>query len=568
MKEWNWKIAGQAGEGVMAVSKMVAKLAKRHGLSAFNYLEYPSLIKGGHQTGQVSFAKQPIYSQRRHLDLLITFGKAAFKEHQQELTKDSVVVYNQNAGELTPEELLGFTGKVVSLPLNEFSRATTKSKLATNMVAFGVTTAAFGFDQQAGLQLVAEEFADKGEAIITMDQAAFQLGYDEFLKVEKPLANFTVSQQDDQVLLTGNEAIGLGALASGIQYYSAYPMTPASALLHFLAAQQKKYPLIVKHVEDEISAINQALGASFAGVRAMTGSSGGGFALMVEGLSLAGVMELPLVILYGQRPGPATGLPTWTSQADLQFVLRAGHGEFQRVVLTPGTAADHYQATRLAFDLAEKYHIPVFILSDKYILESHQTMVAPPVETKVERLGLATAEELPADDSFRRYAMSDSGVSPRSIPGQQHGFYVSNSYEHDHFGFATEESQMTIDQTKKRAKKYDGLVKELPQPVLIGKQKAATTFVCWGSTVNVLQDVVAKTDQANVIYLPAVWPFPREGFEALAKQAKRLVMVEGNSTGQAEQLIRQETGIEMAAYLRRYDGRPFYVEDILAWLEQ
>lgn len=565
MKEWNWKIAGQAGEGVMAVSKMVAKLAKRHGLFAFNYLEYPSLIKGGHQTGQVSFSEQPLYSQRRILDLLIAFGKAAFKEHQLELSDASIVIYNQNAGELTSEDLAGFSGKVVSLPLNEFSRTTTKSKLATNMVAFGVTTAALGFDQQEGLELVAEEFADKGEEIIAMDQAAFQLGFDEFLKVEKPLTKFD-KKPDQQILATGNEATGLGALAGGIQYYSAYPMTPASALLHFLAAQQKKYPLVVKHVEDEISAINQALGASFAGVRAMTGTSGGGFALMVEGLSLSGITELPVVILYGQRPGPATGLPTWTSQADLQFVLRAGHGEFQRVVLTPGTAEDHYHYSKLAFDLAEKYQIPVFILSDKYILESHQTMPTPPTDTKVEKLSFA--QDLPEDGSFRRYAMSETGVSPRSIPGQKNGLYVTNSYEHDHFGFATEDSQMTIDQIKKRAKKYDGLAKELPQPVLVGQETAETTFVCWGSTVNVMKDLVNKTNKANAIYLPAVWPFPKDGFEKLATKAKRLVMVEGNSTGQAEQLIRQETGITMDAYLRRYDGRPFYVEDILAWLEK
>jgi len=568
MKEWNWKIAGQAGEGVMVVSKLVAKLVKRHGLYAFNYLEYPSLIKGGHQTGQVSFSEQPIFSQRRYLDLLVAFGKAAFKEHQSELTKDSIVIYNQNAGELTVDDLLGFSGKVISLPLNEFSRLTTKTKLATNMVAFGVTVAALGLDKQESLKLVAEEFADKGDEIIKMNYDALTMGYDELLKQLQPLAEFKIGKADEQILVTGNEALGLGAIAGGVQYYSAYPMTPASGALHYLAAQQVNYPLVVKHVEDEIAAINQAIGASYAGVRAMTGSAGGGFALMVEGLSLTGVMELPLVILYGQRPGPATGLPTWTSQADLQFVLRAGHGEFQRAVLTPGTAEEHYLYTKLAFDLAEKYQIPVFILSDKYILESHQTMLTPPVETQVERLGFAKDEDLPVDKSFRRYAMSETGVSPRTVPGQPNGLYVSNSYEHDHFGFATEESQMTIDQTKKRAQKYESLSKELPQPVLFGNEQAEITFVSWGSTINVLRDVVAKTDKANVIHLPSVWPFPREGFTKLAKKAKKLVMVEGNSTGQAEQLIRQETGLQMASFLRRYDGRPFYVEDILAWLEK
>jgi 2-oxoglutarate ferredoxin oxidoreductase subunit alpha len=567
MKEWNWKIAGQAGEGVMVVSKMVAKLAKRHGLYAFNYLEYPSLIKGGHQTGQVSFSEQPIFSQRRYLDLLIAFSKAAFKEHQEELTKDSIVVYNQNAGELTKEELMGFEGKVISLPLNEFARATTKTKLATNMVSFGITTAAFGFDQQEGLALITAEFADKNEEIAKINHAAFMMGYEEFLKLEKPLAGFE-KNEDKQVLMTGNEAVGLGAIAGGIQYYSAYPMTPASAAMHFLAAQQKNYPLVVKHVEDEIAAINQAIGASYAGVRSMTGTAGGGFALMVEGLSLAGVTETALVILYGQRPGPATGLPTWTSQADLQFVLSAGHGEFQRIVLTPGTIEEHYQYTKLAFDLAEKYQIPVFILSDKLALESHQTFNEPAVENEIGKYSFVEDSQLPTDGSYRRYALTENGISPRSVPGQPNGLQVTNSYEHDEFGFATEDSKMAINQTKKRAKKYEGIIKDIPQPVLLGKEKADVTFVCWGSTVNVLKDVVAKTDKANVIHLPTVWPFPKETFTKLAGNAKRLVMVEGNSIGQAEQLIRQETGIVMHDYLRRYDGRPFYVEDILAWLEK
>lgn len=566
MSEWNWKIAGQAGEGVMVVSKMVAKLAKRHGLFAFNYLEYPSLIKGGHQTGQVSFSEQPIFSQRKHLSLLIAFGKAAFKEHQDELTKESVVVYNQNAGELTQEDLIGFTGKVIQLPLNEFSRTAAKTKLATNMVAFGVTTAAFGFDQQEGLNLISVEFADKGEEIIKMNHTAFMLGYEEFLKVEKPLSKFD-KKEDKQVLMTGNEAVGLGALAGGIQYYSAYPMTPASAAMHFLAAQQKNFPLVVKHVEDEIAAINQAIGASYAGVRAMTGSAGGGFALMVEGLSLAGVTEVPLVILYGQRPGPATGLPTWTSQADLQFVLRAGHGEFQRVVFTPGTIEEHYQATKLAFDLAEKYQIPVFVLSDKFALESHQTFTEPETMSSVSKHSMVEGE-LPADKSYRRYKLTEDGISPRSIPGQPNGLQITNSYEHDEFGFATEDAQMTKEQTKKRARKYEGILKEIPEPILLGNEKAETTFVCWGSTINVLKDVVAKTDKANVIHIPTIWPFPKMAFVELVKKAKRLVMVEGNSTGQAEQLIGQETGVRMDDYLRRYDGRPFYVEDILDWLEQ
>lgn len=582
-KNWNWKIAGQAGEGVMVASKLVAKLAKRHGLSAFNYLEYPSLIKGGHQTGQVSFSKEPIFSQIRSIDVLIAFGQASFTEHAEEITEKTLIIYNSNAGELNEDLVKQCKGKIISLPLNEFARKTAKTKLATNMVAFGVTVAVFGFDKQEALSMVEEEFSSKGEEIVKKNHSAFTAGFEAFLEQESTIStpghllslcdsphSFSVDNKDNQVLMTGNEAVGLGAIAGGLQYYSAYPMTPASAAMHFLADQQKNYPLVVKHVEDEIAAINQALGASYAGVRSMTGTAGGGFALMVEGLSLSGVTELPVVILYGQRPGPATGLPTWTSQADLQFVLRAGHGEFQRIVLAPGTVEEHYLFTKQALDLAEKYQVPVFIISDKYALESHQTFVKPEETIKAKKLSFVDDKELREDNSFRRYSLenTENGVSLRSVPGQEHGLYISNSYEHDPFGYATEDADLTIKQTDKRAKKYDGILEEIPKPVLLGKKDADITFVCWGSTVNVLKDVVSQTDKANVIYLPCVWPFPVAEFTELAKKTKSLVMVEGNSTGQAEQLIRQETGITMDDNLRRYDGRPFYAEDILNWLEQ
>jgi 2-oxoglutarate/2-oxoacid ferredoxin oxidoreductase subunit alpha len=569
-KNWNWKIAGQAGEGVMVASKMVAKLAKRHGLSAFNYLEYPSLIKGGHQTGQVCFSKEPIFSQIRSLDILIAFGQASFTEHAEEITEKTLVIYNSNAGELNEDLVKQCKGKIINLPLNEFARKTAKTKLATNMVAFGITVAAFGFDQQAALSMVEEEFSSKGEEIVKKNHLAFTAGFEAFLEQESPISSFSVDSKDNQVLMTGNEAVGLGAVAGGLQYYSAYPMTPASAAMHFLADQQKNYPLVVKHVEDEIAAINQALGASYAGVRSMTGTAGGGFALMVEGLSLSGVTELPVVILYGQRPGPATGLPTWTSQADLQFVLRAGHGEFQRIVLSPGTIEEHYLFTKQAFDLAEKYQVPVFIISDKYALESHQTFTKPEETAEVGKLSFVEEKDLKSDNSFRRYSLTNTkdGVSLRSVPGQEHGLYISNSYEHDAFGYATEDATLTIKQTDKRASKYNGILEEIPKPILLGKKDADVTFICWGSTVNVLKDVVSQTDKANVIHLPCVWPFPVKEFTELAKKAKSLVMVEGNATGQAEQLIRQETGITMNDNLRRYDGRPFYAEDIIDWLEQ
>ena len=569
---FNWKIGGKAGEGVMTTAKTLARACQRHGFEVFNYYEYPSLIKGGHQTGQVYADSQQATCQKRKLDLLIALDENSIKLHLSEIGPGTIVIAEPSIDKYSFESYEKTGATFIEVPLTNIAREKTGTSIAANTVALGVSAYFLNLNSQIFLDLLKEEFAGKGDEVVSKNQAAFNAGFEAAQKLGQPTKK-TTKTNSNTILLTGNEAVGLGAIAAGIQYYAAYPMTPASALLHFLAAQQDKYPLIVKHTEDEISAINQALGASFAGVRAMTGTSGGGFALMVEGLSLAGMTELPLVILYAMRPGPATGLPTWTSQADLQFVLRAGHGEFQRIVLTPGSVQEHFELTQKAFYLAEKYHIPVFILSDKYILESHQTMPTPNSIFENQRYGLANEDDLLRDNSYLRYKINTpNSVSPRSLPGQPHGLYVANSYEHDEFGFATEEIDMTVKQVNKRALKIAEIKNEIPQPYIIGPENADVTFVSWGSTINVLHELIRhpttnyQLPTTNSIHFPCVWPFPKNSFESLAKKAHKLIIIEGNHDGQLEQLISQETDIKFEHRLRKFDGRPFYAEDILEFI--
>ena len=566
----NWKIAGQAGEGVMVISKMMAKICKRHGLQAFNYLEYPSLIKGGHQTGQVFASSKQASCQKKDLDILVTFNKNGFKEHQDEITSKTLIIYNSDAGPLDKKEYSHLTKNIVEIPFRSLTKEKTGSFNAANIAVLGASAYFLGFNLKIVRKIIRDEFAGKGEKIIKDDLLAFKAGFAFAKKLGQPLKQ-TPQVEDDQILLTGNEAVGLAAIAAGVQFYSAYPMTPATALLHYLASQQENYPLIVKHSEDEIGAINHALGASFAGVRAMNGSSGGGFALMAESVSFASMAEIPLVILEAQRKGPATGLPTWTEQADLSFVLTAGHGDLQRVVFTPGTVAEHFELTIKAFYLAEKYQIPVFILSDKFILESHQTMTQPELKHNHPRQNMI--KSAPKDSSFRRYKATKTGVSPRSIPGQKYGLQLTNSYEHDEFGFGTEEITPTIAQVDKRTRKMDSIAKEIAQPYLVGPKEAETTFVCWGSTINVVSQLIhqqslSKKKTVNAIHLPTMWPFPKKEFTRLAKLAKKLVMVEGNQSGQGERLISQETEVVFTDRIHRYDGRPFYAEDLQSWLEK
>lgn len=571
----NWKITAKAGDGVMLSSSLFAKLCKRHGMQAFNYYEYPSLIKGGLQSGQVYASYEAATCQRRHPDLLLLFHESLLPAAMPELTAESVVILNTQS--FDPQKYPDLKAKVVPMNLSKISREQTGSLLATNMVALGVSATLFGMELRTLGEVINDEFAKKKTVLaanLKAVEAACQLTKEMIEQGQLQLLGNFEQKSDEQILLSGNEAVGLGALAAGLQFYAAYPMTPASALLHYLAEQQSHYPLVVKHVEDEIAAINQALGASFTGVRAMTGSSGGGFALMVEALSFAGIAEIPLVILEGTRQGPATGLPTWTSQGDLNFVLGAGHGDFLRVILSPSDVAEHFALTKLAFDLAEKFQLPVFVLSDKQILESQMTMPKPEVAQHNQRQQILADGQLGEvgveAGSYKRYADTESGVSPRSIPGQAKALQLTNSYEHDQFGFATEDQVIVKQAVEKRARKLAALLPELPPPVYIGDEDPEKIFLAFGSTIGVLKELLRlkpAEQKIGVINLPCLYPFPTAALNALLKGKKaELWTMEGNATGQLAALIQREVGLTALKSLLRYDGRPFYVEDLLPWL--
>lgn len=588
----NWKIAGKAGDGVMLAAKLFAKLCQRQGLKVFNYYEYPSLIKGGHQTGQVYAASTSAFCQRRSIDLLVLFQPQFLALHLDELNEDSLVLLN--AKNFDSSQYPQLKSRVSCIPFTQLARQEIKEPLTANIMTVAASAKYFAFDLTKLVQLVKEEFAEHKKAVAQNLQAINLISeeLDKYVADASIVLNKqalpVVQLANQDILLTGNEAVGLGAMSAGVQFFSAYPMTPASGLLHYLASQQKDYPIVVKHSEDEIAAINQALGASFVGVRAMTGSAGGGYALMVEATSLAGVAELPLVILEAMRPGPATGLPTWSSQADLNFVIHAGHGDFPKIVFTPGTVLEHYQLTQLAFILAEKYQLPVFILSDKFILESQQSMSRPELEVKNERLSLLeensaenpSTEEKPAEsEKYLRYLDTKTGVSPRAIPGVDQAVYLANSYEHDQEGFATEEADIATQAVDKRMRKIETLMPELPKPVVFGSdpKEAETIFISFGSTINVLlelENLLAEQGKSKpaMIHLPVVAPFPTSDFNQLFDWQKidqgqqEVYTVEANAGAQLAQVLRANSQLKNIKSILRYDGRPFYAEDLLEWL--
>ncbi|MBI4699425.1 MAG: 2-oxoacid:acceptor oxidoreductase subunit alpha, partial [Nitrospirae bacterium] len=366
--DYTIKICGEAGQGIQTIGDTLAKVFSRSGYHAFTLQDYESRIRGGHNFYQVRFSDKPVTACRDKIDILVSFDREGILLHEKELNDKGHVVYDSELLKKKYEKL-----NFLEVPFNRLAVEHGGSKIMANTVAVGAVLGMFGMKLDNLLVIINDTFSKKGEDVIKANVAAAHAGY-EFSVKKCTACSFSVSAQTKpKMLISGIEAIGAAAVASGCKFYSAYPMTPSTGIMNYLADKEKESMIIVEQAEDEIAAINMALGASFAGVRAMTGTSGGGFALMVEGLSLAAMTETPVVIALGQRPGPATGLPTRTEQADLNFAIHTAHGEFPRIVFAPGTPEQAFYQTSRAFDLSEKYQIPAIIIFDQYLADSAWT---------------------------------------------------------------------------------------------------------------------------------------------------------------------------------------------------
>lgn len=567
------KIGGEAGFGIATSGLMLTKALSRGGLSVMDYTEYPSLIRGGHNTFLLRVNDQKVHAPVSSLNVLVALNKATVVLHEHELTDDGAIIYDSDEVSLDPAKDLGrqsFT--LYGVPLEDLAVKTSGEKLMRNTVALGAFFGITGYPLSILNDVIKDIFAGKGKTkAVEGNVAAAKAGYDfildnfpeQFTYVIRP-----VKQPKPQIAITGAEAISLGAIAGGCKVYSAYPMTPSSPVLHYLAAKQSQTGMIVKHAEDEIAAINVALGASFAGVRAMTGTSGGGFSLMVESLGLAAITETPLVIMEAQRPGPATGLPTWTEQGDLRFVLHAAQGEFPRVILAPGDVDESFFLTAEAFNLAERFQLPVFVLTDKYLNESHFTTA--PFDTKgikIDRGKVMTDRQLKGlKRRFKRYELTADGISPRTFPGQPNGVFMANSDEHDEFGYTSEDAKMRTHQMEKRFTKLNKLVGSVPSPKLHGPKRAPLTIVGWGSTKGSVLEAMAhlahEDIRVNFLQLVTVWPFPTKAVKTSLDGAENVLLVENNMTAQLGGLIKEQLGIDIDHKLLKFDGRPIYPEEI------
>jgi 2-oxoglutarate ferredoxin oxidoreductase subunit alpha len=567
--DYTVKIGGEAGQGLQTVGEVLSRVFSRAGYHVFSNQDYESRIRGGHNFYQIRVSEAPVCSSLEKVDILVALDRASIELHRQELTEHGLVLYDSESLKEVAEE-----PAFMDVPFKRLAEETGGSPVMANTVATAAVLGMLNMETSILDDLIRGTFRRKGEEVVRENIKAARAGY-EYARDNCPRCGFELAKPTGgaKALVNTIEAIALGALFSGCKFYAAYPMTPSTGIMTFLASKASEYGLVVEQAEDEIAAINMALGASFSGVRAMTGTSGGGFALMVEGLSLAGMTETPVVIGLGMRPGPATGFPTRTEQGELLFALHAGHGEFPRVLFAPGSPQEAMRLTNKAFDLAEKYQIPAFVLYDQYLADSQWTyggLDAGGLAYKDYRL---RGEEFKALKEYKRHAFTESGVTPLGVPGDAPHVVVTDSDEHDEEGHIVEDAQTRVGMVDKRLfRKLKGLKGEIAPPGRYGADRPETVLVGWGSTYGVMKETVDRLNagggKAAMLHFSEICPFPEgDGYLDLLTGADRTVCVESNATGQFERLMRTETGYEFTRRVRRFDGRPFTVDYILRGLD-
>lgn len=557
-------LAGQAGQGVQTVESLLTKAAAGAGLHVFATKEYMSRIRGGMNTTSIRIAGHAVAAPVDRIDILVALDKGACRHLARRLSDHTLVLAE---AQVVGKEFDGSTCRSVDLPLTAIA-VQIGNKLFSNTVAVGGIAGLVGMGLDQVNKAIRRQFGGKDPQIVEGNLKAATAGYEFAQGLAGSYKAPPIRPDDrvkDHIVLSGGEAIGLGALAGGCNFISSYPMSPSTSVLTFLASHGRDLGVIAEQAEDEIAAVNMAIGAWYAGARAMVTTSGGGFALMVEGLSLAGMFESPMVVHLAQRPGPATGLPTRTEQADLELALYAGHGEFPRIILAPGNLAQAFSCAQEAFTLADRFQIPVFVLTDQYLIDAYYN-VEPfeiPKTGPIRHVVKSTAD-------YRRYALTEDGISPRAIPGYGDGLVVLDSDEHDEQGHITEDLDLRVRMVQKRLhKKLPAVQAAAFPPTLIGPQVYKDLIVCWGSTLEIVREAVALLGRKDMAILHFHQVYPLHGdTAAYLKKATRPILLEGNAAGQLGKVIRLSTGIAVERQVLRYNGLPFSVEDVVTQLKE
>lgn len=541
----NILIGGSAGQGLVTIGQLMTKALIRTGYHILVNQDYMSRIRGGHNTYSIRLSPEKIYAPAEEIDILVALDAETIDQHRGELAENSVVIAADDI------DLQGLKG--LSVPFKELA----PKPLFHNVVALGVLGSTICNDISVLEGLLSETFGKKGDAVVEENINVLRKAYEWKAGQDNDFPCLPSPEKDlnGRMMMNGNEAIAMGALAAGCNFLSFYPMTPSTSIALTLIAKGRKLGLVSEQVEDEIAAINLALGASYAGARPIVTTSGGGFALMVEGVSLAGITETPVVVALVQRPGPATGLPTRTEQADLNLALYAGHGEFPRALFAPGNPEECFYLTHRAFDLAHRYQTPMFVLSDQYLADSYRAVKEFDLDDLPEPPEMLLKPDNPGE--YKRYALAEGGVSPRAIPGFSKALVKADSDEHDEAGHIIEDGPTRMEMNIKRLNKGAGILEEVVPPTYYGEKDAELLLVCWGSGLGPCLETMETLEGSKtaVLHFSQIYPLKENQFMPYLEAAKTVVGVEGNATGQFANLLAGETGFRINDMVLRFDGR-------------
>jgi len=541
-------IGGKAGFGIDKASLIIASLVSRLGYRIYINRDYPSLIRGGHTFSIIRASTEKVFAHRDSIDVLLALNQETVEIHKSRLKSASILIYDSD---LTVSHPITCVKYAANIPLSTIIKEEHAEEVMRNTCIIGAFAKSVGIEWDVLSAIIKEFFPKEIEQNLKVARRAFDAAK-EFTKIDR-------SSRDRLPLVTGNEATALGLIRGGLESYISYPMTPTSPILHYLASLSEEVGVKVIHPESEISVIMMALGMAYCGEKVAVGTSGGGFCLMTEGLSFSGMAELPVVIVLGQRPGPSTGLPTYSCQTDLHFALNAGQGEFTRFVIAPGDAEEAYSAALLALNIAWKYQIPAIVLTDKAMGEGYYSFDMEMCGDIKETLPLAWDRK----DPYKRYSMTETGISAVAFPSEKDAIIKVNSYEHDESGLSIEDAATTIKMQDKRLRKEKYLAMELEGRECVGvygNKKSATALLCWGSNKGVCIEV-ADALGLKVIQPVVISPFPIKEFKKSMDGIKKLIAVENNATGQLARLIGGH-GISVNETILKYDGRNFGVEEL------
>lgn len=548
MENFSVLIGGKAGFGIDKSGSIISYIINRLGYRVYVYRDYPSIIRGGHTFSIIRSSSDRIYSHQNSIDCLLALNQDTINFHKSRLKNNSIIIYDADA--VKCEEACPVKN-AIGIPVEKILKEEGAPQIMRNTCIIGSLSKIIGIEWSVVEQVLKKEITKE----IDINLVVARRGYDQ---VNTLIATKSLNRSP-LPLLTGNEAIGLGLIRGGIKTYISYPMTPTSPILHFLAGIADDFSLKVIHPESEIAVILMALGSSYCGVSAAVGTSGGGFCLMTEGLSFSGMAEMPVTIVLGQRPGPSTGLPTYTSQTDLPFALYAGQGEFPRLVVAPGDAEEAYFWSAVSVDMSRKFQIPSIVLVDKTVCEGTYNFDI----NSIDEINLGQAPLWDGKKPYKRYAVTETGVSPLAFVPDKDAVVKVNSYEHDEYGITTEDPVMTVQMQDKRLRKEKFLMKEMARYETVksyGNKDSSTILLCWGSNKGVCMEAAEKLN-IKVVQPILLSPFPIDEFKEAIKGGMRIISVENSATGRLREHI-SRYGINIDKEILKYDGRPFSVDEL------